>query len=486
MRNRFCVVLLAGVLGGGLLAARPAQAGGFMIYEHGASATGMAGARTALWDEPSALFFNPAAITMLDGFQLQLGDTLIRPFIKYTPLSVADRQAHWDELHAENPTWPNNPDLEGTFATSAESRLFYPLHFYFTAKVLDWLSLGLGVNNQFGLGTYWPKHWQGRYVAYQTELRTFFVQPTVAVDFARAFDLTEELSLSLAAGGSYVYGDAMFKQQVDLAFFPDATMEMEGSANGGGYNLALFFAWMPWVSVGASFRSHVMMDYEGTAAFTGISPENRAFLAATGMSLPESTGGSTSIDLPMNMNFGVAFHGLEHFTFAVDAYVAFWESYDELRVVFDCSTDGTCWDQLNPRATFPKDWHTGYQISAGIEYRPIDELALRIGYGYVNDPSNPTTYDALLPDGERNLFSAGVGFRMADYAKIDVGYMLAMWENTKLNAVGQPIAPAINGMVNGTYETVTHLLAVSLSFAIDGDANGASARLDPPAPTPVP
>jgi len=56
-----------------IVAPGPARAGGFMIYEHSSAATGMADARTALWDDASSMFYNPSAITELDGFQVSLG-----------------------------------------------------------------------------------------------------------------------------------------------------------------------------------------------------------------------------------------------------------------------------------------------------------------------------------------------------------------------------------------------------------------------------
>ena len=58
-----------------LLFSSPALAGGFQILEHSAISTGMANARTALADDVSAVYFNPAAVSELPGLQLQLGLT---------------------------------------------------------------------------------------------------------------------------------------------------------------------------------------------------------------------------------------------------------------------------------------------------------------------------------------------------------------------------------------------------------------------------
>jgi long-subunit fatty acid transport protein len=303
---------------------------------------------------------------------------------------------------------------------------------------------------------------------------------------------------------------ALIKQKVDTYPFYDepdcpgceAEMTMEGSANSGGYGFALFAAWKPWVSFGASVRSNVPLNFEGTAKFTAPDEDWARVMASPPFKvLPDSTGGSTTIELPWNMNFGLAFHGLKKWTFAVDLYVAMWESYDELKVHFDCGDlDSThpdsCSSELNEEAVYPKKWHTGIQVGLGAEYRPIGPLAVRAGAAYVSDPSNPDYYDAMLPDGDRILLTLGLGYRAPRFFKVDLGYMFAHWRGVKDNEVGPEDDQQRNGLVNGTYTTSTHLLAITIGLSFAGMYKGAPQTLDPrpepereavlPAPTPEP
>jgi long-chain fatty acid transport protein len=67
--RRVVLLCLVAVLAGSSLA----SASGFGLFQHGGRAMGQAGAFTARASEPSALTYNPAAITKLDGFQVQAG-----------------------------------------------------------------------------------------------------------------------------------------------------------------------------------------------------------------------------------------------------------------------------------------------------------------------------------------------------------------------------------------------------------------------------
>jgi len=55
------------------------MAGGFVIYNHDAAATGVAGAFTAQADNPSAVLYNPAAINRLPGTNVSFGNTIVIP-----------------------------------------------------------------------------------------------------------------------------------------------------------------------------------------------------------------------------------------------------------------------------------------------------------------------------------------------------------------------------------------------------------------------
>jgi long-chain fatty acid transport protein len=460
------------VLAALLLLSASALAGGFQIYEHGASSTGMANARTAIADDVNALYYNPAAITELEGLQIQLGTTGIIPLVHYDAAYVNDPP---DQIRTypsyENGTYIEKPVNDGENSTDAKIRGYTPIHLYASYRFDDLgISVGYGLNNPFGLGMHWPGDWDGRFVGTETEIQTFFNQPTIAVDIAKLAGFKDRLKLSAAAGYNFVYGTALLGRKTDLRVGevlsigeltdPWGQLSMTGSAVGHGFNLAVYAEIPGLLAFGASVRSAILMQFSGTAKFK-FNDAGRQTVDLLGMSIPDKTTGTVDITLPWNMNFGVAFLGIENLKIAADAYLAFFESYDQLELKFSCVKNGTCSEGLNADP-IEKHWGKAWQFCLGAEYIIAGSFIVRAGGGVVLSPVPDEHYDPSLPDGFRTLVSAGLGY-IGSWWKVDLGYMLAMWEGDKDNDVGIGDDNNPEGLANGKYTTTTHLMALSLS-----------------------
>ncbi|MBA4317249.1 MAG: hydrocarbon degradation protein, partial [Flavobacterium sp.] len=159
-------------------------ASGFQINESGARAMGMAGAFAGLADDPSALYFNPAGITQLKGTHILAGVSLIMPSSSFAGPGTA------------------------TTEYNMEKQLFTPINLYVTHQISEDLFIGLGINNQFGLGTKWGDDFIGRTVGYDTEIRTFYFTPVIA------YKVSEKLSIS--AGPVFAWGDVRIAKFVSF------------------------------------------------------------------------------------------------------------------------------------------------------------------------------------------------------------------------------------------------------------------------------
>ncbi len=446
-----------------------ALAGGFQILEHGAVSTAMANARTAIADDISALYFNPAAMSELGGFQFEIGVTGILPIIDYEPAGNPVPPRQYPSY--ENGEYVFKEVNDGTNAVGAKEKLFTPIHLYASYNLQDLgLSFGYGLNNPFGLGTFWPGDWDGRFIATETQIQTFFNQATVALDVAKLAGFKDSLKLSIAIAYDVVYATALLGKKVDLRaaeapslgtiMDPEAEMSMRGTAWGQGFNAALYAELPGLLAAGVSFRSGVHLPFSGKADFS-FNQSAREASDLLHIVIPDETDGSVDMDLPATVNFGLAFLGVSNLVVAADVYLAAFSSYDEIELKFDCVSKGTCSDSLNA-GPIEKNWGTSVQVSLGVQYTLLDALGLRAGYGHITSPVPEGTYDPSLPDGERNIFSVGLGWR-ASWWKIDLGYMLAMWSGVKDNDVGAGDNNNPEGKANGTYRTTTHILALSLS-----------------------
>ena len=115
MLKKFTVTILALVFSASL-----AFGSGFSIFEQGAKATSMSGAFAAQANNVTAIFYNPAGITSLDGFQIGFGSTIIMPYASFTGPTSSD------------------PNLYST----AEEQVFPPVTFYASYQFNDKMNFG--------------------------------------------------------------------------------------------------------------------------------------------------------------------------------------------------------------------------------------------------------------------------------------------------------------------------------------------------------
>jgi len=114
-----------------------ANASGFQVGEMATRAMGMSNAFTAVADDPSSQWYNPAGSAFLPGTQLMTGgDLVLVPSMKFT-------------TNASNPAHPAS--------ASSKSKVIGIPHFYLTHSLENApLTFGIGVNSPFGLETDWP------------------------------------------------------------------------------------------------------------------------------------------------------------------------------------------------------------------------------------------------------------------------------------------------------------------------------------------
>jgi len=399
---------------------------GFAIYTQGASSLGQGAATIAHADDPSAIFWNPALINKLEGTQIQLGTTIIFPSRKF-------------ESDITGETFRTEPDV------------FFPSTLFITHKFNDKISAGLGVFNPFGLSTKWPDDWEGRYIATNSEMTTFNINPVVSYQIIP--------QLSFAAGLDFLLLDATLERKINMLFFGDGNQKFEGDGTGVGYNLGILFEPHKNISIGISYRSEIKVDIDGDATFD-LSSGTPSLIGA----LFPDTPGNTDITLPQQVHVGIYYKGFDPLTFEVALRWEGWSSYDRLRIKLDKQVG------IPPFASdvsdTPKDWEDTYSGSIGAKYQLNNSVALLAGYLYQGNPIPDETFEPAIPDANAHLFTVGTSIKYKQF-KVDLAYGYQKLQNrNKDNDVGaeSSIPGILDARANGTYKSHLHMVGVSLTY----------------------
>ena len=407
-----------------------AQAGGFAIYEQGARAMGRASAFVASPDDPSAIFYNPAGLALLDGTQIYFGGTIILPSADFSGAA---------------------PFPGAGVSETMESQTFLPPNVYVSHRLNEKVVLGVGLHVPFGLGTKWegPATFTGRNLSINAEIQQIAVNPTVA------FSVNDRLSLGVGVDVRFSkvmldrYVLAPFLHPVSGQPFDLAVASVESdNATGVGFDVGLLYDINDQWTFGFSYRHGMNIDYEGTAKFeqilTGIDQIDNNPVVLLSLVDQDVT---TSIEYPYIVTGGLAFRVNDNLLVEGDLQYFGWYTFEQLVI------EGL----LTGPEVVDEDYEGAFILRFGAEWQKTDKLALRGGLLIDQSPTPPKSVSPLLPDADRTGITAGVGYDMGNFT-IDAAilYLLFADADTK----GQ------HPFYNGVYDNSAFLFALNIGIPI--------------------
>ena len=213
---------------------RIAQAAGFALTEQSAEGIGMASAVSASTTEPAAVWYNPAALPYIPGYQASAFGILYLGQPSFSP-------------------------RDGSPAVDAKPTRQAVPAFFATGRVSDRVGVGLGFYVPFGLGIGWPVDWIGREYGIKSSITTLNMNPVAAVKVLP--------NLSLAAGID------VERSAVDItnglpAAIGGGTVRIGGGTWGVGGNAAVLYRALPErLHFSAAYHSRVKLTFAGHAHF---------------------------------------------------------------------------------------------------------------------------------------------------------------------------------------------------------------------------
>ena len=324
-------------------------AGAFLIYNQDAKANGMGLAVTSSLDNPSAIFYNPALLPDQPGFGITAGDAIFVAERSYKDAGTGTTTNAKETTH----------HLPRLFANFTEGRL----------------SLGIGVYTPFGLSSEWPKNWIGRYSSTYAEIKTIYVNPTVAYKFNDR--------VSVGFGAFYVDSSVQLNSALPLSPFPDGMAKLTADGNGLGANAGVTVKLPKSYTLSFTARTPVTIKYRGMANF--YTPDDS--LLKTLIPQLRDTNASTTITLPYILSGGLA-KKMGALTVEADIVYTGWSALDKYTASF---SDG------RPSVTYLKDWHDSFSIGVGANYQWTKSIETQIGYMYDTTPVPSRTLTPDLP-----------------------------------------------------------------------------------------
>ncbi len=392
-----------------LLCSSQALASGYMIPEQGAKAMGMGNAFSAIADDASANWFNPAGLSFQEN-NASVSATLVYPL--------------------------NDFEAGGQTYSATKGVHVVPQAYARYGLENSKLSFGLGVNSPFGLSVDWTDSGAPfSQLAAGADSVTFSEIQAVHVNPNVAFQMND--NLSVAAGFSYYNA---FKVHLD-----GQSLKIGGSGDGFGGNIAALYK-ADAFSVGLSYRSSVKVDISGTA----VGGPGMAILGLEGI----GANANTSVTFPDLITAAITFSPSRNWLVSVQADRINWEKFNEIVIDYDPSTLNIA---TGTTSTIPENWKATTAIRLGVEYAYNQNTKVRVGYTNDPTPVNATDFSPRLPGNDRQLVSLGYGKDFSDNLTMDLAYAY-VW------LADRTAAAPTNAAYHGVYKSVVHLIAGGVTY----------------------
>lgn len=358
-------------------------AGGYQVGLHGQKQIGMGLVGTSLIFDASCMFYNPGGLSFIQA----------KNSFAFGMSPIISKVVFQKE----------SPSL---YQSKTDSPLGTPLYFYGATRIGERWGVGLALNTPYGNSLKWEEGWDGRFLIEDIAMKAFFIQPTVS------FKVNDYLGIG--AGLVFVHGKVDLNKSLPITGQTmNGHVNIKGSTIAWGFNAGLMIRPTEKLNIGIDYRSEVSMSVDDADA-TFIAPESLV------TQFPPENKVATELPLPANLDFGLSYEFSEKFMLALSLNYVFWETYESLDFDFKTNTDALQ-DTENPR-----NYHNRLIARLGGQYKPVENLTVRLGTYYDPSPVDEEFFSPETPSLNNLAFTAGISYEFAENMSLDASFLYIM------------------------------------------------------------
>ena len=432
------------VLTGVSVAVSTAFAAGFQLTEQSSLGAGRAYAGAGIvGDDLSAVHYNPAGMTLLDGTRFQAGGV-------------------WIGLNA---------DFKGNNGESENGRLkgqMIPAG-YVTHQVNDKVWLGFAMTVPFGMGTEYDRNWEHGNRGTSAKIYTFDMNPSIAY---KVSDF-----ISVGAGVSVQYAKAELGMRMDAV--PGMGMahgKVEADSWDWGYNFGIMISPTDKLRFGLAYRSAIKHEADGDVTLSSVNADTlNQMLPGAGALAPllegQMLGTAATIKTPDTLMLTGTWEATDQLRLSGLIRWANWSNFDDLTLENSVPSGlGMMAGSMGPQGqalvgqvkevVIENKWQDTWLFSVGADYRINSAFTVRGGLAYETSPvDDQSTRMAVIPDTDRVWFSLGASWYPTQDLQFDVGatYLMGVGDKDLYNDV--------DGKKVGKYDSLdAYLLGVQMQY----------------------
>ena len=401
-------------------------AAGFALLEQGASGLGNAYAgASAVAEDASTIFFNPAGMTYLEGRQI------------VGALHLIQTNGDFDNRNSQ----PAGSRPLGSEGGEIGSLAAIP-NFYYKQDINDQLKIGIGVGTPFGLKTEYDKNWLGRFQALKSELKTVNINPSLA------WKINDQWSLGFGISAMWAQAELSSAVNPPLLALNESHINNKGKDWGFGYNLGAIYQITPDTRLGLAFRSKVEQHLKGraTSPFT---------LANGNPAQTLNTDITADLTLPETLSFSSFSRLDDRWDLLADVTWTRWSQFKTLSIVRDNGSNSILGETQ-------EHWNNTLRYSVGVNYRYSETLKLRTGVAYDEEAIDNDHRTPRIPGNDRTWLSFGASWQYSPQTKFDIGYAHLFIKKARIHDDQTALVPS-RGLVNGQYEGSADILSMQFT-----------------------